>query len=90
MTYSHARSSQAQRIAVGSMLGVSVIFGLWWAVQSLRASMGIELAVAGSVWTQAAVLVVVADFIDYFRHRHEHESSGLFWRVRSDYPSKEP
>ena len=70
-------------IVYGSLLGVSVIFGLWWAVQSLRVSMGIELAVAGSVWTQAAVLVVVADFIDYFRHRHEHESSGLFWRVHS-------
>lgn len=70
-------------VAYGTVLGVGVTVGLWAGVIALRGALGIELAVGGAVWTQALLLVVLADFLDYFRHRHEHESSGLFWRVHS-------
>jgi sterol desaturase/sphingolipid hydroxylase (fatty acid hydroxylase superfamily) len=72
-----------QGIAYGSLLGVGVVFGIWWAVMGIRAALGIEVVLGGGTWVQATVLVVVADFFDYFRHRHEHESQGIFWRVHS-------
>ena len=72
-----------QGVVYGSVLGVGVTFGLWWLVGHLRFALGVDVAVGGGVWAQALLLVVVADFFDYFRHRHEHESSGLFWRVHS-------
>ena len=67
----------------GTLLGVGVTFGLWWLVGQLRSALGIELSLGGGLWAQALLLVVVADFLDYFRHRHEHESTGPFWRVHS-------
>ncbi len=72
-----------QGVFYGGLLGVGVVVGLWWLVLALRSALGMEAELGGSVWLQAVVLVVVADFLDYFRHRHEHESDGLFWRVHS-------
>jgi len=72
-----------QGIAYGTFLGVGTVVGVWWLVSSLRAVLGVELALHAPLWLEAFVLVVVADFLDYFRHRHEHESNGLFWRVHS-------
>lgn len=78
-----------QGVAYGGVLGVGVVLGLWWGVVALRHSMGLDVAsgpesVLGlGVWADAIGLVVLADFLDYFRHRHEHESDGLFWRVHS-------
>lgn len=67
----------------GTLLGVGVVFAVAWLVARLKVVLGFDFVLGGSVWGQAVVLVVVADFLDYFRHRHEHESSGLFWRVHS-------
>jgi sterol desaturase/sphingolipid hydroxylase (fatty acid hydroxylase superfamily) len=72
-----------QGIVYGTALGVGVTFGLWWLALQARAALGIDFAVGGGVLAQALLLVVVADFVDYFRHRHEHETHGLFWRVHS-------
>lgn len=72
-----------QGVVYGTALGVGVTFGLWWLVGQARSALGIGLVVRGGLFAQALLLVVVADFLDYFRHRHEHESEGLFWRVHS-------
>lgn len=72
-----------QGIAYGGLLGVGVVLGLWSAAGWLREALGFEWKPGGSVWLQAVALVVVADFLDYFRHRHEHQTDGLFWRVHS-------
>ena len=72
-----------QGVVYGTGLGVGVTFGLLWLALQARAALGIEASVGGGVLAQALLLVVVADFFDYFRHRHEHESHGLFWRVHS-------
>lgn len=72
-----------QGIFYGGLLGVGVVFALWRGIIALRDALGVEVSLAGGVWLQALALVVIADFFDYFRHRHEHESSGLFWRIHS-------
>jgi sterol desaturase/sphingolipid hydroxylase (fatty acid hydroxylase superfamily) len=72
-----------QGVVYGTILGVGVAFGLWWLARGLRSALDIELVLGGGIWLQAVVLVVMADFLDYFRHRHEHMSDGIFWRVHS-------
>ena len=72
-----------QGIVYGALLAITVMLGLWWLMLQLRAAIGIQVVLGGGLWVQAIVLVVLADFLDYFRHRHEHESSGVFWRVHS-------
>lgn len=72
-----------QGIFYGTFLGVGTILGIAWLVGQGKGALGLDFAVGGPVWLQALVLVVAADFLDYFRHRHEHESNGLFWRVHS-------
>ena len=72
-----------QGVVYGTLLGVMVVFGLWWLTAQVRALVGIEFVLGGGLWVQAVVLIVFADFLDYFRHRYEHESNGLFWRVHS-------
>lgn len=72
-----------QGIVYGTFLGVGTILGIAWLVSQAKGALGLDLVVGGPVWFQALTLVVVADFLDYFRHRHEHESDGLFWRVHS-------
>jgi len=72
-----------QGVVYGTLLGVGVTFGLWWLARGLRSALDIELELGGGIWLQAVALVVLADFLDYFRHRHEHVSDGIFWRVHS-------
>lgn len=72
-----------QGVVYGGLLGVGVVIGLWWSLVAAREALQVDWRLAGNVWLQALVLVVVADFFDYFRHRHEHETNGLFWRVHS-------
>ena len=72
-----------QGVVYGTFLGVGTTFLLWWLALEIRSALGIEFALGGGLWLQAVVLVVLADFLDYFRHRHEHASNGLFWRVHS-------
>jgi len=72
-----------QGIVYGTVFGFGTAFGLWWLVASLRTAAGIAWTPGGEPWLPAVALVVGADFLDYFRHRHEHESNGLFWRVHS-------
>ena len=67
----------------GMVLGVGTIFAGAALVSAAKQALGLSFALALPVWGQALVLVIVADFLDYFRHRHEHESDGLFWRVHS-------
>lgn len=72
-----------QGIVYGVVLGVGTIFAGAALVSAGKRALGISFALDLSIWGQALILVVVADFLDYFRHRHEHESDGLFWRVHS-------
>jgi sterol desaturase/sphingolipid hydroxylase (fatty acid hydroxylase superfamily) len=72
-----------QGLVYGMVLGVSTIFAASSFVSLVKSALGFSFVLALPVWGQALVLVVVADFLDYFRHRHEHESDGLFWRVHS-------
>ncbi len=72
-----------QGIVYGTVFGFGTAFGLWWLVLELRNAIGIEATLGGSPWIPALALIVLADFLDYFRHRHEHESNGLMWRVHS-------
>lgn len=72
-----------QGLVYGTLFGFGTAFGLWWLVLELRQAFGIGFTLAGDPWIPAVALVVLADFVDYFRHRHEHESNGLMWRVHS-------
>lgn len=80
-----------QRIAVevfegvvyGTILGVGTILAVAAAVRAAKSALGLPFVLEVNVWLQAISLVAIADFLDYFRHRHEHESNGLFWRVHS-------
>lgn len=72
-----------QGVVYGTFLAVGTIFGIAWLVARVKAILGIELVLHGPIWLQALALVAASDFLDYFRHRHEHESTGLFWRVHS-------
>ncbi len=72
-----------QGIVYGLLLGVATIFAAAALVSAGKRALGVPFALELPIWGQALVLVVVADFFDYFRHRHEHESDGLFWRVHS-------
>ncbi len=72
-----------QGIVYGTLLGIAVMFGLWWLTTTAREVLGVDIVLGGGLWIQAIVLVILADFLDYFRHRHEHESSGIFWHVHS-------
>lgn len=72
-----------QGLVYGTLFGFGTAFGLWWLVLELRQAFGIGFTLAGDPWIPALALVGIADFFDYFRHRHEHESNGLMWRVHS-------
>lgn len=72
-----------QGMVYGMVVGVGTIFAGAALVSAAKRALGLSFALELPVWAQALVLVVVADFLDYFRHRHEHESDGLFWRVHS-------
>jgi len=72
-----------QGVVYGTILGVGVTLGLWWLTRGLRSALDIDFELGGGIWLQAVLLVVLADFLDYFRHRHEHVSDGIFWRVHS-------
>lgn len=72
-----------QGIVYGLLLGVGTIFAVAAIVSTTKRMLGLSFALALPIWGQALVLVVASDFLDYFRHRHEHESNGLFWRVHS-------
>lgn len=72
-----------QGIVYGLLLGVGTIFAVAAIVSTAKRMLGLPFSLALPIWGQALVLVVASDFLDYFRHRHEHESNGLFWRVHS-------
>ena len=72
-----------QGMVYGMVLGVGTIFAGAALVSAVKRSLGLPFALELPIWGQALILVMVADFLDYFRHRHEHESDGLFWRVHS-------
>lgn len=72
-----------QGIVYGTVFGFGTAFGLWWLLLRTRHAVGIEATLGLDPWLPALALVVLADFLDYFRHRHEHESNGLMWRVHS-------
>lgn len=72
-----------QGIVYGLVLGVGTILVVASLVSAAKQGLGLTFALSLPIWGQALVLVVASDFLDYFRHRHEHESNGIFWRVHS-------
>ena len=72
-----------QGIVYGLVLGVGTILVVAALVSAAKRMLDLTFALALPIWGQALVLVVASDFLDYFRHRHEHESNGIFWRVHS-------
>jgi sterol desaturase/sphingolipid hydroxylase (fatty acid hydroxylase superfamily) len=72
-----------QGVVYGTVLGVGTVLAVAGLVGAAKRALGFTASSGFAPWSEALILVVVADFLDYFRHRHEHESNGLFWRVHS-------
>jgi sterol desaturase/sphingolipid hydroxylase (fatty acid hydroxylase superfamily) len=70
-------------MAYGLGLGAATVFASHWLMGSLAGALAVPRWTGESTVTNVAVVLVLGDFLDYWRHRFEHRSDGVFWRLHA-------
>jgi sterol desaturase/sphingolipid hydroxylase (fatty acid hydroxylase superfamily) len=70
-------------LVFGAALGMASVAALWAVCGAVRDALGIELALAAPVPVAVVLVLFFGDGVDYWRHRIEHRSNGLMWRIHA-------